>query len=1585
MDGGMKMIKRGTSALAALAFLMGGFSLLPAAQPVPAGMSYRGVLRDAADRPLVGLYDMVFRFYDAAVGGEELLVDAHEAGGTGAVAVPRGTFSVALGTGVVTDGAGGGPGDPYRSLQQVFQDFEDVWLEVQVEGETRGPRRKVTSADSIIDGGQLSGPAPEGSESLSTSNQVQQTSIVWVNRGHSSNNFGAVFGPDEELAKAVVDHALLAWQEVFSTFDQNGSDVIEVWINMSEVQGHCGGFTSPDFAIVPLLDPFWFHGTPDWGTITLGNCGDEGGWFLDPTPWEHSEFLGRIDNPFVGWAWTGTDPATGQPGDSPALDKHDLYSLVLHEMAHVLGILPAQAIWTPAIANTPYLWERHCCIPSPWLIPGPLDDELRDVYQGDSASIGRLYSYDGILVKALYTTNNGGTTAPYPLHIAPPHQDHCISTDLLGARDVHNAGLSSNRRYLPSVLTSYVIQDVYGHDALAKGLFPNLHAQVARPDPSLPGGLLVRGGGAGEGPICGTDTGNSPDQIEVGLDSNGDLEVDVNLGVDVPGTSTQNVIFSRSFAIGSIDSVRILGNDGIGPGPDGDDVITLDFTGGNWLPAGGLFVDGGSGNNTLVIKGPPGAVHYVVNNDHVTISGAFGAIGFTHVSELVLMAHAPSSNTIMDVVDTGFLQKLVLVGSDGTDTITVLDTDNNLLILEVASLDGPDQIIVEAMGFQTALTIDAGGGDDVAEFTPAGDMVQLPVGIAVAVNVDGGDGADLVLLQDFAHGDATVHEFAVDFGPDPAGQGGFVRDGIRFLFHVAVEDVHLNAGLGSDDVSVFGTPMGSDLTISSNSGNDDFFVGSGTPSLTVDEIFSHVKIIGGAGTNLAFVDDRGDATGDQVTVTDQLVGAAPGDSFFGVSGPFKGSLEYHDLTGPTFFAPHLTIHLSGGSDVANVESTAAGTDTTIFGDRGGDQFTVTAPQDPSQQGSGGGSDRRNRNGTVDQIRSLLWLDGQPGSDTLTVIDTTDVSADAMTLDEDEIGRGAGDTFLGSTSAGIVYKDMAQLTVKMGSGGNTASIRATHPATKTSVKAGQGDDALLVANIAGKVNDIRSKLDIDGQGGQDVATVDDATETSASTVTVTHDQILGNGTYFGAGGELTHDGWEDLIVKAGLAGDNVSVTGTKPGTDTALLTGGGVDVVAIGPAGKVDLIRSSLSIDGGGAFAAVGVLNFADSIADDVTITSSQVLGSGTFFGPGGSLDYLNVSQLNLVTSNATNAADRINLQSTNPATAYLVGGGPGSDQFLIDSNGLLTSGGTVDGIVSDVTLVGGTGPLNVITLVDEDDTSGDNATLASTGPLAGRIGQGAFDTFFGPGGKITYSDMQLVSLHTSAAADQISLTPAPATPAGTRFSVNGHAPTLNDPQPGDRLDLDLSGVTSPKVTVKGPGQGVLDSTSHALISWQSIELITEASGGARFHLLLDMNDPGLSGNDGAEDRVESFSGHAGAQKTLDLQLNGKRVLVAAESAVDSLTVFGSADADTFVVLKTPEGWPTLPGLSPLGHTNPAFIQSGLTPTNVSIHFDGGSSAAIDRVVVDSGVVFPDPLPQSNPSSGVINVLSYFTMSFESTS
>jgi hypothetical protein len=143
--------------------------LLGAAATPPTTVNYQGVLRDAADKPLSGTYDIVLRFFDAASAGNEILVDQHTAASANAVTVSTGLFNVLLGSGTISDGSGPGT---YTSLDAVFRDYTSVWLEVTVGGETLSPRTPIQSAPYSLNATHLAGrPA---SDFLDTSSTTQE-------------------------------------------------------------------------------------------------------------------------------------------------------------------------------------------------------------------------------------------------------------------------------------------------------------------------------------------------------------------------------------------------------------------------------------------------------------------------------------------------------------------------------------------------------------------------------------------------------------------------------------------------------------------------------------------------------------------------------------------------------------------------------------------------------------------------------------------------------------------------------------------------------------------------------------------------------------------------------------------------------------------------------------------------------------------------------------------------------------------------------------------------------------------------------------------------------------------------------------------------------------------------------------------------------------------------------------------------------------------------------------------------------------------------------------------------------------------
>jgi hypothetical protein len=145
----------------------------------PALVNYQGVLRDASDDPLDGTYDMRFLFFNDDTAGDEIIADEHLLGN--GVTVTAGLFNVKLGGGSLADGSGPGL---YRSLREVFRDYDEVWLEVRIKEpvgggwETLTPRIQILSAGYALNANHLDGHAADYFLDTSSTSQHKAGSLT---------------------------------------------------------------------------------------------------------------------------------------------------------------------------------------------------------------------------------------------------------------------------------------------------------------------------------------------------------------------------------------------------------------------------------------------------------------------------------------------------------------------------------------------------------------------------------------------------------------------------------------------------------------------------------------------------------------------------------------------------------------------------------------------------------------------------------------------------------------------------------------------------------------------------------------------------------------------------------------------------------------------------------------------------------------------------------------------------------------------------------------------------------------------------------------------------------------------------------------------------------------------------------------------------------------------------------------------------------------------------------------------------------------------------------------------------------------
>lgn len=634
-------------------------------------------------------------------------------------------------------------------------------------------------------------PSALGIPVLAAPAEAATTSIVWTNRGQASDGFDAVFGAglDAQRARALVDAAIDQWERVITSLQRpvaasdNTLD-ITVTAENGDTPTSCGGGASGNYDAL---------GWPaDGGAVTLS--GNEAVWFVDPTPFDHSEFTGGIDNAFSG------EPQAG----SPAAGLCDMYTVVAAEMMHILGVTSNTASrFQTGLFSTKLTFTGTTCA-------GP----------------GDLWRFDGPSVTALMTSNNGGSGGSdrtVPVHVAEP----CSTFGALsGAEDAGNA-LFDGGRYIPSNLGALILKDAYNYSVTMPETFGTFYATLNE----TTGELLVRGG---------DDNNASADTVIVNR-AGDNLAVSVDIGNDVAGTGPADA-FVSSFPVGEVSSVRVTtfdGNDRVTLGDGVDLPVTVDAGAGNDVIYGGTgddVLNGGAGNDQIYAGPGANTVTDGTGDDLVDLTQNSVAVTYTTGGGLDTVLGSAFDDVIQGGSSAdrleGRLGNDVLRGAGGGDRLFGQDGSDRFLWTEG---DGSDVVeggagesdVQEVAGnaLSNAYTVSAAAGSRVSVSRAASFALDLgsieDIGIA---GDDGGDSADVLDLFGtevrkvrFTPGDGadTLRargressesiEVAAVAGTSDVAVGGFVYD-LRVLGSDAADTFQVDGNGGTDSLLVSGTP-----------------------------------------------------------------------------------------------------------------------------------------------------------------------------------------------------------------------------------------------------------------------------------------------------------------------------------------------------------------------------------------------------------------------------------------------------------------------------------------------------------------------------------------------------------------------------------------------------------------------------------------------------------------------------------------------------------------------------------------------------------------------------------------------------------
>jgi lectin family protein/PA14 domain-containing protein len=298
---------------------------------------------------------------------------------------------------------------------------------------------------------------------------------------------------------------------------------------------------------------------------------------------------------------------------------------------------------------------------------------------------------------------------------------------------------------------------------------------------------------------------NLADTFYVRLDSPGGSHVHVWKNHDPATTPTPDYDMVKS----AITNLALSGG-------RQTDTFTIDFSNGNPLPAGGLLLDGGQGNDTLIVKGTSAAESFSINGTQVTVpgGGTFRHTGMDFGSFNLgdnVAGDADDSLTITGAA--GFSP--VLNGGGGNNTLTVnagayvatadMLTGNN---------DGAGNSTINVVGAGTS-TITSSNSQHLKSLTlndtsklilpPAGSKLLRTNGLSMAAGatLDVGDGD--VIIQSSAAAKMALWNTIMGLLRSGRTGGAWTGPGIRSATAAALTTRATNVGVILNDNGSGGT------------------------------------------------------------------------------------------------------------------------------------------------------------------------------------------------------------------------------------------------------------------------------------------------------------------------------------------------------------------------------------------------------------------------------------------------------------------------------------------------------------------------------------------------------------------------------------------------------------------------------------------------------------------------------------------------------------------------------------------------------------------------------------------------------------
>ena len=634
-------------------------------------------------------------------------------------------------------------------------------------------------------------------------------------------------------------------------------------------------------------------------------------------------------------------------------------------------------------------------------------------------------------------------------------------------------------------------------------------------------------------------------------------------------------------------------------------------------------VNGGLGNDTINV----GDTDFNSNiESNVTVNGDAGTDRL-----IVRDGEDDVGNDIYDITPTslskpgsvllswtvGDTEELEVVGSANDDTFNLSGNSGTAadLLFELKGNDGADMFNINEVDDRADVFLLGGGSHDVFN-VGNGDY---DTNIDGDVDVDGGDSGDILTVDDTV--DVGNDEYVLDAGRFERPTGS---DGI--LTYSNVSTFNLDANGDANEINVIGVASGVTTNVDGRGGDDTFNVGDYDYDTN---ILGTLTIVGGnvGTTDFLRIRDSNDAGND--------------DYFFAESATF-GNYFDKDSSGLLIYSELEEIHLlaNNAANDVYVSDTPSGTDVTLYGQSGNDNFYV-------------GTTDLAVAGDLDPIDGALVIWAGTGTDTVTYDDSGDTVGgigalpDHYRVSDTTVVKVVAPNF----TQELEYHEMEALTLEANADGSSITVYGTHASTPVTLLGNDGNDTFRIGendNVAG----IDGAVEATGGNGTDALFYNDAASTGDHAYTVGPNEISRTNV---AG---TDPGVESVTVNAGLGANVITVPSNNQ--PTTINGGAGDDTFLVGTGLWDAAIQSPVTVNGDAGTDGLVIDDSNDVGADGYNVTATQTTKNVAFAG---AVNYGTIESYELA---ANSLANVIQVNGTIDGDVLLRGRGGADDFDVID-------------------------------------------------------------------------------------------------------------------------------------------------------------------------------------------------------------------------------------------------------------------------------------------------------------------------------